>query len=122
MEVLTMRLHTAIPVLLVLTTFLCACQKTSSQNETDSKAELVTSTASTTSIATATSTSIASTATEPMNPIVQSEFKLVQPQLSLEKNRSVYALEHYFSLLEKKGRAIFYARPVLDSLPAYFLK
>ena len=45
-----MRLHTAIPVLLVLTTFLCACQKTSSQNETDSKAELVTSTASTTAI------------------------------------------------------------------------
>ncbi len=82
MEVLTMKLHTAIPVLLVLTTFLCACQKTSSQNETDSKAELVTSTASTTSIATAASTSTDSTATEPMDPIVQSEFKLVQPQLS----------------------------------------
>ena len=71
-----MRLHTAIPVLLVLTTFLCACQKTSSQNETDSKAELVTSTA------TATSTSTDSTSTEPMDPVVQSEFKLVQPQLS----------------------------------------
>lgn len=82
MEVLTMRLHTAIPVLLVLTTFLCACQKTSSQNETDSKAELVTSTASTTSIATAASTSTDSTATEPMDPVLQSEFKLVQPQLS----------------------------------------
>lgn len=77
-----MRLHTAIPVLLVLTTFLCACQKTSSQNETDSKAELVTSTASTTSTATATSTSTDSTSTEPMDPVVQSEFKLVQPQLS----------------------------------------
>lgn len=76
MEVLTMRLHTAIPVLLVLTAFLCACQKTSSQNETDSKAELVTSTA------TATSTSTDSTSTEPMDPVVQSEFKLVQPQLS----------------------------------------
>lgn len=71
-----MRLHTAIPVLLVLTAFLCACQKTSSQNETDSKAELVTSTA------TAASTSTDSTSTEPMDPIVQSEFKLVQPQLS----------------------------------------
>lgn len=71
-----MRLHTAIPVLLVLTTFLCACQKTSSQNETDSKAELVTS------IATAASTSTDSTSTEPMDPVVQSEFKLVQPQLS----------------------------------------
>ncbi|WP_303161719.1 hypothetical protein [Ruminococcus champanellensis] len=77
-----MRLHTAIPVLLVLTTFLCACQKTSSQNETDSKAELLTSTASTTSIATAASTSTDSTATEPMDPVLQSEFKLVQPQLS----------------------------------------
>lgn len=77
-----MKLHTAIPILLVLTTCLCACQKTSSQNETDSKAELVTSAASTTSIGTAASTSTASTATEPMNPIVQSEFKLVQPQLS----------------------------------------
>ena len=82
MEVLTMKLHTAIPVLLVLTTFLCACQNTSSQNETDSKAELVTSTASTTSIATAASTSTDSTATEPMDPVLQSEFKLVQPQLS----------------------------------------
>ncbi len=71
MEVLTMRLHTAIPVLLVLTTFLCACQKTSSQNETDSKAELLTSTASTTSIATAASTSTDSTATEPMDPVLQ---------------------------------------------------
>ena len=71
-----MRLHTAIPVLLVLTAFLCACQKTSSQNETDSKAELVTS------IATAASTSTDSTSTEPMDPVVQSEFKLVQPQLS----------------------------------------
>lgn len=77
-----MRLHTAIPVLLVLTTFLCACQKISSQNETDSKAELLTSTASTTSIATAASTSTDSTATEPMDPVLQSEFKLVQPQLS----------------------------------------
>lgn len=77
-----MRLHTAIPVLLVLTAFLCACQKTSSQNETDSKAELVTSTASTTSIATAASTSTDSTATKPMDPVLQSEFKLVQPQLS----------------------------------------
>ena len=71
-----MRLHTAIPVLLVLTTFLCACQKTSSQNETDSKAELVTS------IAPAASTSTDSTSTGPMDPVVQSEFKLVQPQLS----------------------------------------
>ena len=30
-------------------------------------------------------------------------------------------LEHYLPLLEKKGRAIFYARPVQETLPAYFL-
>lgn len=85
-----MKLHTAIPVLLVLTAFLCACQKTSSQNETDSKAELVTS------IATAASTSTDSTSTEPMDPVVQSEFKLVQPQLSTVFPRLQEDLIHDF--------------------------
>lgn len=47
---------------------------------------------------------------------------IAQHSRCLEKNRSVYALEHYLPLLEKKGRAIFYARPVQDSLPGYFLK
>ena len=39
----------------------------------------------------------------------------------LERNQSIYALEHYLPLLEKKGRAIFYVRPVQDTLPEYFL-
>lgn len=39
----------------------------------------------------------------------------------LERKQSIYALEHYLPLLEKKGRAIFYARPVQDTLPEYFI-
>ena len=39
----------------------------------------------------------------------------------LEKKQNIYALEHYLPLLEKKGRAIFYARPVQDTLPEYFI-
>lgn len=35
---------------------------------------------------------------------------------------SVYCLEHYLTLLERKGRAIFQARPVRDNVPAYFLE
>ena len=38
----------------------------------------------------------------------------------LEKKRNIYALEHYLPLLEKKGRAVFYARPVQETLPAHF--
>ena len=30
-------------------------------------------------------------------------------------------MEHYLPLLEKKGRAVFYAKPVQDTLPGYFL-
>jgi len=40
----------------------------------------------------------------------------------LERKQYVYALEHYLPLLEKKGRAIFYAKPVQETLPAYFLQ
>ena len=39
----------------------------------------------------------------------------------LERKQNIYALEHYLPLLEKKGRAIFYARPVQDTLPEYFI-
>ena len=39
----------------------------------------------------------------------------------LERKQSIYNLEHYLPLLEKKGRAIFYARPVQETLHAYFL-
>lgn len=37
------------------------------------------------------------------------------------RQQSVYQLEHYLPLLERKGRAIFQARPVLDNVPDYFL-
>lgn len=40
----------------------------------------------------------------------------------LEKKQSIYDLKHYLPLLEKKGRAIFYAKPVQDNIPAYFLE
>jgi hypothetical protein len=46
---------------------------------------------------------------------------IAQHRRCFEKNRSVYDLEHYLPLLEKKGRAIFYAKPVRESLSAYFL-
>jgi transposase len=46
---------------------------------------------------------------------------IAQHQRCFEKNQSVYTLAHYLPLLEAKGRAIFYAKPVQDTLPAYFL-
>lgn len=38
-----------------------------------------------------------------------------------DRRQAIYKLEHYLPLLEKKGRAIFYARPVQDTLPRNFL-
>lgn len=46
---------------------------------------------------------------------------IAQHRRCLEKRQHIYALEHYLPLLEKKGRAIFYARPVQETLPEYFL-
>lgn len=37
------------------------------------------------------------------------------------RQQSVYCLEHYLPLLERKGRALFQARPVRDNVPEYFL-
>lgn len=37
------------------------------------------------------------------------------------RKQNAYDLKHYLPLLEKKGRAIFYAKPVQDNLPSYFL-
>ena len=37
------------------------------------------------------------------------------------RERSVYQLEHYLPLLERKGRAIFQAKPVRDNVPPAFL-
>jgi len=38
-----------------------------------------------------------------------------------EKKQSIFALEHYLPLLEKKGRAVFNAAPVRKALPSAFL-
>ncbi len=40
----------------------------------------------------------------------------------LEKKKTIYDLSHYLPLLEKKGRAIFYAKPVQETIPEYFLR
>lgn len=37
------------------------------------------------------------------------------------RQQSVYQLEHYLPLLERKSRAVFQARPVLDNVPVDFL-
>ena len=47
---------------------------------------------------------------------------IAQHHRCLERKQNIYSLEHYLPLLEKKGRAIFYARPVQDTLPAYFIQ
>ena len=39
----------------------------------------------------------------------------------MDKKQNIYKLEHFLPLLERKGRAIFYAKPVQESLPEYFL-
>ena len=39
----------------------------------------------------------------------------------LEHKKTIYELEHYLPLLERKGRAILYARPVRETLPPNFL-
>lgn len=35
--------------------------------------------------------------------------------------QTIYSLEHYLPILEQKGRAIFYAKPVQDNIPPDFL-
>ncbi len=37
------------------------------------------------------------------------------------KGKEIYVLEHYLSILERKGRSIFYAKPVQDNIPSRFL-
>lgn len=44
-----------------------------------------------------------------------------QHQRCLDRRQAIYKLEHYLLLLEKQGRSIFYAKPVQDVLPGYFL-
>lgn len=47
---------------------------------------------------------------------------VAQHRRCLERKQNIYTLEHYLPLLENKGRAIFYARPVQETLPDYFLQ
>lgn len=43
-------------------------------------------------------------------------------QRCFQRQQSIFSLEHYLPLLERKGRAIFQARPVKDNVPNYFLE
>ena len=47
---------------------------------------------------------------------------IAQHRRCLEKKQNIYVLEHYLPLLERKGRSIFYAKPVQQNLPNYFLQ
>lgn len=47
--------------------------------------------------------------------------KIAQHPRCFLRQQSVYSLEHYLPLLERKGRAIFQARPVRDNVPENFL-
>lgn len=42
-------------------------------------------------------------------------------QRSFKREQNIYKLSHYLPLLEKKGRAIFQAKPVKETVPTYFL-
>ena len=46
---------------------------------------------------------------------------IAQHKRCLETKQNIYELDYYLPLLKKKGRAIFYAKPVQDNLPEYFL-
>lgn len=43
-------------------------------------------------------------------------------QRCFQREQSIFRLEHYLPLLERKGRAIFQARPVRENVPEYFLE
>ena len=47
---------------------------------------------------------------------------IAQHYRCFERKQNIYNLEHYLPLLEKKGRAIFYAKPVQDTLPEHFIQ
>ena len=46
---------------------------------------------------------------------------IAQHKRCLERKKTIYDLAHYLPLLEKKGRAIFYAKPVQEIIPESFL-
>ena len=47
--------------------------------------------------------------------------KIAEHTRCLEHKQTIYSLEHYLPILSQKGRAIFYAKPVQDNIPPYFL-
>ena len=48
--------------------------------------------------------------------------RIAAHQRCFQREQSIYRLEHYLPLLERKGRAIFQARPVRDNVPSAFLE
>lgn len=53
--------------------------------------------------------------------ILSKNTMIAEHKRCLSHRQSIYTLEHYLPLLEHKGRAIFYAKPVKDNVPPYFL-
>lgn len=47
--------------------------------------------------------------------------KIASHQRCFRHQESIYQMEHYLPLLERKGRAIFQAKPIRDNVPEYFL-
>lgn len=48
--------------------------------------------------------------------------KIAEHDRCYGKKQSIYSLNHYLPLLERKGRAVFQARPVRDTLPEEFIE
>lgn len=46
---------------------------------------------------------------------------LASHQRCFDRQQNIYSLEHYLPLLQKKGRAVFQAKPVRDNVPDSFL-
>ena len=46
---------------------------------------------------------------------------LASHQRCFSRHQNIYSLAHYLPLLQRKGRAIFQAKPVRDNVPDYFL-
>lgn len=47
--------------------------------------------------------------------------QIAQHARCLAHKQSIYSIEHYLPLLERKGRSIFQAKPVRNNVPDYFL-
>ena len=43
-------------------------------------------------------------------------------QRCFQRHQNIFCLEHYLSLLERKGRAIFQAKPLMDNVPDAFFE